>query len=260
MIKKLINRIVWVLALLVTITVMIWANIKMANSNCSDIQVKLSNKNYPALITEEAIRTYILKNMPAVVGQSLNNIDLTAIEQQVALNSQLRDVRAFLGINGLVYVKAKPRQAIVRIFDNRGQNLYLGSGNVLMNSSINQSVRILVASGNIPYISDNMRNMVLNNDTTLPKIYNDLYDVAQEIHNDEFLDALIDQIYVDKNQELEFTPKVGVKKIYFGTIDNMEEKFMNLKAFYINGKTIVDWQKYQSINVKFRNQIVCSKK
>jgi cell division protein FtsQ len=81
-----------------------------------------------------------------------------------------------------------------------------------------------------------------------------------KIHEDAFLDALIDQIYVTKHQELILTPKVGVRKIFFGKAKNIDEKLFNLKAFYLHGKSKIDWQKYSSINIKYRNQIVCSKK
>ena len=157
-------------------------------------------------------------------------------------------------------IKAKPREAILRIFDHKGHHLYLGKDKILMDNSLESSHRLIVANGNIPHINNEERIQILKGKTELPEIYYHLYDFVNKIHEDEFLEALIDQIYIDKKGQIELTPKIGVKKICFGGFENSEEKFFNLKTFYLNGKDRIDWQKYQSINIKYKNQIVCSKK
>jgi len=260
MIKKILNRVIWILVFITTMGLVVWANIERSNSHCTDIEVKLKETNYPALTSKEAIKTDILESMPALIGQSVKNIELDELEYHVSKNSRLSDVKAYLNLNGIINIKTIPRKAVLRIFDKKSNNIYLGEGPIIMNSSIDHTQRILVASGYISHLNNDERKRVLNKQMELPKIYSDLYQLATLIHEDEFLDALIDQIYVTKNQNYNLTPKVGVRKIHFGRAENMKEKLMNLKAFYINGKDKVDWQKYKSINIKYRNQIVCSKK
>jgi len=70
----------------------------------------------------------------------------------------------------------------------------------------------------------------------------------------------IEQIYVTKNREYEFVPKVGRHIIIFGGIENMNEKFKKLLVFYHQGINNAGWNTYKSINLKFENQVVCSKK
>jgi len=258
--KKILNRVVWLLVFILSMGLVVWANIEQANSNCTDIIVKLKTTDYPPLTSEEAIKTNILESMPALIGQSTKKIKLEELEKHVELNNRLSHVKAFLNLNGVISIKAQPRKAVIRIFDAKGKNLYLGSEQVLMNNSSYHTQRIIVASGHITHLSSAERKQVLSGEKSLPSIYNDLYEIANYIHEDDFLEALIDQIYVNKNQELELTPKVGVRKIYFGKAENIAEKLENLKAFYIEGKNKIDWQKYQSINIKYKNQIVCSKK
>ena len=260
MMKKILNRAVWILVFILTMSVVIWANIERSNSHCTDIEIKMKATDYPSLTSSAAIKTNILETMPALIGQSVKNIELDELEQFVSLNSRLGEVKAFLNMNGIISIKVKPRQAVLRIFDKKGQNLYLGNDQVLMNSTVDHTQRILVANGHIPHLSKEEKYDVLNGDLDLPSIYSNLYSLAKLIHQDEFLDALIDQIYVTKNQEFDLTPKVGVKTIHFGKAENIEEKLENLRIFYINGQDKIDWQKYRSINIKFRNQIVCSKK
>lgn len=260
MMKKILNRAVWVLFFASVVFLLVYANMERANSHTNELKVILQTTDYPALTSSERIQTHILETMPSIIGQSVKNVELEAIEDKICLNTQLSNVRAFLNINGDMNIKAKPREAILRIFDNKGQNLYLGQDKILMDNSLSHTHRLIVASGYIPHLNNGERLKILNGSEDLPEVYVNLYELSNLIHEDEFLDALIDQIYINKKGQVELTPKVGVKKINFGYFENTEEKLNNLKAFYIKGKDLVDWQKYRSINIKYKNQIVCSKK
>lgn len=260
MIRKIINRTLWISTLMATIALVIWTNIYRAHSHCNEIKVTLKTADFPALTTSDRIKSHVLESIPAVLGQSIQNVELEKIESVVAQNAQLTDVRAYLNIDGQINILAKPRRAILRIFDENGNHLYLGDGNILMENSISHSHRIIVANGHIPHLSDDQRDNILHQREEIPIIYQQLYELAQIIHNDEFLNALIDQIYITKNSEAILTPKMGIKKIEFGKLEEMENKLANLKAFYIQGKNKIDWQKYKSISIKYDNQIVCSKK
>ena len=260
MIRRIANRIVWILVFITTMTVVVWSNIKQANTPCPDITVIMSKVDYPVLSSPEIIKTNVLENTSAIIGKSIKNIEIEKLEDFLAMDSHLSQVKAYLNVNGYIHIKVKPRQGILRVFDKNGANLYLGKDNVLMDNSPTLSQRILVASGFIESLSPSERISVLKGEEELPDIYKQLYQLATQIQEDEFLEALIDQIYVNKNQEVELTPKIGVKTIYFGKLDKIEDKLFKLKALYIQGKNSVDWNKYRSINLKFRNQIVCSKK
>ncbi|NPD44317.1 cell division protein FtsQ/DivIB [Lentimicrobium sp. S6] len=260
MIIKIINKTLWIASFLAAIVILVWANIERANSFSSDIQVKMLKTDYPSLISQESIQTHILETMPTMLGQSVRNINLSKIENEICQNAQLIDVRTFVGIDGLIHIKVKPRKASLRIFDIKGKNLYLADGLVLMDNSLDYTQRIMVASGDIPHLNKEEKLQVLKGERELPQIYKSLYELAEAIHKDAFLEALIDQIYVNKNGQVELTPKLGVKNIEFGDINDIDKKLENLKAFYVNGKDRIDWQKYKSINIKYDNQIVCSKK
>ena len=74
-----------------------------------------------------------------------------------------------------------------------------------------------------------------------------------------FLKVLVDEIYVDKSGDFELVPKIGNQLIIFGKPENLEEKFKKLLVFYRQGLNKTGWNKYNVINIKYRNQVVCSK-
>ena len=76
---------------------------------------------------------------------------------------------------------------------------------------------------------------------------------------DEFWKAQIIQVKVLENGELELIPRVGNHTILLGTTDELELKFKKLKIFYEKGLSKTGWNEYSQINLKFDNQVVCTK-
>ena len=74
-----------------------------------------------------------------------------------------------------------------------------------------------------------------------------------------FLKAQIEQVYVDKTGEFELFPRVGNHIIVFGNAEDIDKKFERLLIFYRNGLSKTGWNKYNVINIKYENQVVCSK-
>ena len=70
----------------------------------------------------------------------------------------------------------------------------------------------------------------------------------------------IEQIYVHPDKEVELIPRVGNHRILLGTFDHFEEKLANLRLFYEQAIPKMGWEKYSIINLKYRNQIVCTKR
>ena len=54
-------------------------------------------------------------------------------------------------------------------------------------------------------------------------------------------------------------PRIGPHIIILGSIDNYEAKFEKLWLFYTEGLKNVGWNQYLKINLKYKDQIVCSK-
>ena len=62
------------------------------------------------------------------------------------------------------------------------------------------------------------------------------------------------------DQEVELVPRVGNHRIMLGTLEGFEEQLAYLKLFYEQAIPKMGWEKYSMINLKYKNQIVCTKK
>jgi cell division protein FtsQ len=87
-----------------------------------------------------------------------------------------------------------------------------------------------------------------------------LLPMIQYVQEDPFLAAQIDQIHVGGTGNLTLVPRVGDQLIYFGPPEDYQLKFRNLKALYKDGFKKGGWTIYKSINLSYKNQVICLKK
>ena len=123
-----------------------------------------------------------------------------------------------------------------------------------MRTSDSYVAKLPLFSGEFKWSDSNLVNNVDRG--LLTQIYN----MSKLINNDSFLKSQIVQIYINNNGYFEFIPRIGNQRILFGSIDNMEKKFKKIKLFYKNGPQPKDLNKYDTLNVLYENQIICSKR
>jgi cell division protein FtsQ len=137
------------------------------------------------------------------------------------------------------------------VIDKNGLNYYLDEEGFKMPLSKHFTTRTLVVTGNIPpHVPDFLERE--------KHVLKDLFDLSKYILEDDFWTAMIEQVYVTNSGEFVFVPTIGNQKIIFGKIDRKEDKFRNLKAFYDRAIPVYGWNKYRSINLKFKGQVICS--
>lgn len=188
-------------------------------------------------------------------GLFLADIDVARVEAILERHPLVRNADAYVDAEELLHVHIDQRQPLLRIISNIGQNYYLDEQGVRMPLSEQYTARVLVATGEI---------MAWSNDYQERKKHQlkDLYDLAHLLKSDEFLDALIEQVHLDKNGEIILAPKVGDQVIYLGTYDKEKtpQRLARLKVFYRKGLPYEGWQKYKSFDLRYARQVVCTKR
>lgn len=261
MLKRILFIGFWVVSILSVLAFEVYALKLSKKANCENLIVDIrQTKKYPALTSSDEIRTKLLRNYPSIEGQAISTIDLEEIEKKATVYNHVKDQGAFFYVNGNVGISGKMRKPIARIYNKVGQHFYLGEDTLVMPVSSSHSARVIVANGNLPKLSSEYFTKAASETPKLPSIYKKIYILASKIQNDVFLNALIDQIYIVNHQEIELIPKTGISTIILGDIDDLDNKMKRLKIFYIKGKEKINWNIYKSINLKYENQVVCTKK
>jgi cell division protein FtsQ len=139
---------------------------------------------------------------------------------------------------------------------------YLDEEGYQMPLSDHYTPRVPVVTG---YINDGLTEAsvpeMMKNAVLAETIKSDeVYTLVSYLRKNEFWNAQIQQINFNSNNDIELIPTLGNHLIIFGDLTHMEQKFNKLKIFYKEGLNHSNWNRYDTINVKFRNQVICTKK
>jgi cell division protein FtsQ len=223
------------------------------NMICTGIKVKIDYSSNMFFIDEKDVLQTIENNFSDLKGRSMNSINIAEVEQKLYSNYSIKNADVYKTIDGYISVEIKQRTPVLRIFTENNFSFYIDEFGKFMPLSNKFTSRVTVANGYIPTPQ--------NADSVETKtIYKELFKINEIISKNEFWKAQINQIYVNFEHEFELIPRVGNHSILINGSENLEEKLHNLFILYKNGLNKLGWNQYKSINLKFDNQIVCTKK
>jgi cell division protein FtsQ len=261
---KILQIVAWILLTGGLCTLLGFTTAEHNNNVCKKYIIHIDYGKADVLVTEDDIYHVIRTTGNLLKGQSIGNVDFERIEREIKRYSYVADAQAYMTLEGVIEVDVIQRQPILRIFNQKGESFYLDGRGTLMPLNPAFSARVLVATGSIPesfskkacYLADSVKR---KDSLECRSVMNNLYKVATYITKDKFLKAQIEQIYVEPNGEFELIPRVGDHTIILGDADNLEDKFERLLVFYRQGLSKTGWHRYNIINIKFKDQVVCSK-
>ncbi|WP_418983511.1 hypothetical protein [Alistipes sp.] len=100
----------------------------------------------------------------------------------------------------------------------------------------------------------------------LEKTYEDFMNLltfVEKVEEDDFWRSEVVQIVArtvpSGALEVDLIPRSGRHTIRFGRLENAEEKFEKLMRFYRRGLSRIGWDEYRTIDIRYDDQVVCSK-
>jgi cell division protein FtsQ len=228
---------------------------------CENVKVKISESEDECFLTSADVLKMLERNQVKYIGVRLTEIDLNKIEQVIQSNQIVEECRAYTGINRTLHIEVTQRDPLVRVFDKQGQGYYIDKEGNVLNLSKRHAPRVMVVNGNIrtPFRVGKPANINSLGDSLASKKLKDICTLVNFINDEDFWNAQIVQIYVNRDGEFELIPRVGPHIILLGDIDGYEEKFRKLEIFYKEGLNHVGWNQYLTINLKYKDQVVCTK-
>ncbi len=241
--KKILSVIVAVVLFCYLVFSVILMNGKEEDGVCRQITVVVKDSADRHFIDRKDVLS-ILKNTSLYpINQRLRDINTEKIERKVADNELIDRVSVYKTPSGNINIEVTQKTPVLRVFSTQG-SYYIDEHGHIMPVSPRYATYLPIASGNIE------KSFA----TT------DLYKFALFLQKHDFWNNQIEQIYVYPNKEVELIPRVGDHRIFLGSFEDFREKMDHLQLFYEQAIPKVGWEKYRIINLKYKNQIVCTKK
>ncbi|PCI06179.1 MAG: cell division protein FtsQ [Flavobacteriaceae bacterium] len=182
------------------------------------------------------------QNGKTVDKQAKSVVDLQGLESKVLQHPMVESAMSYLTVDNEFVTKVRQRKPIARVLSSKG-SFYLDRLGQKMPLSSNYSARVLLVTGGIDTAD-----------------FKDVYKLVMAIKSDAFLKQQIVGIQKKKDKEYELQLRVGKQRVQFGKVIKVEEKISKLNVFF--KKTLADKSidKYSVINLKYNNQVVCTKR
>ncbi len=229
---------------------------------CSSFSVHVDHSCGNFFVEAGQIKNEVYLKFDTLNGQDLGNINLNKIENLIDRMTYVKKAEVYRTIDGKIKAKVTQRKPLTRVIDRYGHSFYIDTDGRLMPLSSNFTARVIIVTvpNDIrlaPFID---QGGYLNDITgeRNKKLLKDVFELAKYIENHRLLSAYIDKIAVTPTGDFELIPKNGSHVVELGSTDRMEQKFYKLLVFYEHGLTKIGWNKYNRINLKYKNQVICA--
>ncbi len=261
--KKVLVFSLWSIGGLGLIVTLGFVNSVQHDIRCKEVHISFNEDVQHDFVDEHDIAE-LIRSKEKLIGKPIGTINTTLLEKIIMSNSFVQTAEVYSSVDGRINVSVKQRNPLVRIITMHDEQFYIDDRGSFMPVSNKYSPPVLVANG---YIFDRFAEQKINfvtplvNDSAMQNkpVIEQVYELAHFIESDTFWNAQTEQIYVNENQELELIPRIGNHRIVIGDAENLTEKFNRLMIFYTQGLNKTGWNNYSIINLKYRNQVVCTK-
>ena len=229
-------------------------------------------------IDENAIREQVLHSTDAVIGAPIGDVDLVAIEEGLRHIGCVAKANVYHTMDGTLHVKVKQREPIVRVINADGSSYYIDREGWTMPLSENYTARVLVVTGALfePFAQLPPMDLSHVNDSLRQLSHSDeIFLLASTVVADPVWSALFDNATVDAVGEFELIPRIGGQRVKVGRLmgtsvdarasskeirELLTARLNKLRAFYQQGMPQSDWRMYSTIDTRFADQVVCTRR
>ncbi len=264
--KRFIRPALWTLFLAGIIALTGFSVGRNADRVCENLKIAIDYQGGGIFITEEDIKEVLQQQQTPVFQQHRSEIDVLWLEQQISKHPAVQIADVFSNVNGDVTINVTQRKPIARIVTVTNESYYMDSRGFIMPWSDKYAAPLLLINGRIAdsygnYYPYNFSQITADSALKTTYMLDDAWHVAEAINADSFLTAQIAQVYISSARSIELIPRIGSHIIKIGDVTDLDKKLKKLILFYRKGLSQTGrWEDYAVIDLRFNNQIVCTKK
>lgn len=234
---------VLVLLIAYTTAMTVWARHEAARHVCTGIEVEVTGESRMNDIVTKGLQEELRRYPGRIKGAPLSSINTHSIERYLGKLSNFESVNCMLSSGGILKVKVKPLVPVMRVFV--GDNSYY----------INKDGKHIASSSefftDVPVVTGSF-SREFPPTAVLPLI--------RHIEKDPFLRDLTSMVVARDARNLIIVPRVFGHVVNMGDTSDIAAKGRALSLFYRKVMPYKGWQEYDTISVKFRDQIVATRR
>lgn len=230
---------------------------------CARPEINIDKSNGHGFVTEELVLEEMSNMGYSFTNQLMGDIEVDRIEKSLLNMPGVKNAEVFKFNSGVVKIDITQRTPIARVIMKDGLiSFYLDETGHKIPLSDHYVAKVPIFNGEIKEGRNgySVNELYENDSLKAVSVIDDIYKVALLFDENKFMNAQIVQTYFNQDKEMEMIPRVGNQRILFGDSKDAEIKFKKLTRFYTEVINPKELNLYDTLNIKYINQIICSKR
>lgn len=251
--------------IIILITIVVGANIFVRNQKIDRLDISISYGISDTIIRNETIRKELEDKFGKFTLKERKDVEAKDIEGFLMNKPYVEKADVFQTLKGILKIEIIQRQPVLRVCTHKQKQFYIDREGKIIEIKSDQATDVIVASGYIDINATMLKKGIIetisiNDKKGLDKTLANVFLIAQRLQNDSILNYQIDQIYINKNGSFELIPKIGNYIIKIDEEVDLETQLVKLSYLYKESFTRIGWDNYSVVDLRYRNQVVCTKK
>lgn len=242
---KLILKWLILLALLSYIAIAsMWAIDYAEQQTLDDIVINIDKNSPTKFVTKEGVVQKLGKTADKIKHTPIAKLNIEKLERQLSQDNSFENVECYITSDNKLQIDIVPMIPEIRVFSPDGKSYYINKDGKRIDTGNEFFMDVPVVTGNF--------------DQKFPA--KNILPVTRHIAADDYLKNLITMIEVKSATNILLYPCIKGQVINIGDTTELTKKFDNLTLFYRKVMNHKGWETYDTISVKFRNQIVATRR
>lgn len=220
---------------------------------CKGLDVVVLDSLENDFVSAADVRKFLDREYGQYLGQPLDSINLSRIEDIVDGRSAVMKSEAYVTRDGFLHIKVSQRKPVVR-FQKSGGGFYADAEGYVFPLQSSYASYVQIVDGDIPINMKSGHKGEIENPEE-KAWFEKVMLVVNYIGDSSVWKDRIVQIHVGDGGELTIVPRVGNEKFIFGQPVNIADKFARMEKYYTGIAPLE--RNYTQVNVKYDGQIVC---
>jgi len=253
MVKKILSIVVWVITAAALVVLFVFARENYLDKPIQS--VTLIPESDSGFVKQSVLHDEIVS---MCANKKIGTANMLEIQQKLSNNPWIESNTSYIDLDGRLNVSFKEYEPQLRIFGKDGRSVYLtNEGKVIPSSSI-YTPYVLIASGNFDLQQDSVAYQLNDSIQQDNNLINALH-WFKAIDNNSFIKNCTGQLYCNSKNEFELTVRGIEAKVIVGDTCDAADKLKRLEIFMKQRINNQETKSFKSINLNFKNQIVCTK-
>ena len=254
MVKKILSILLWVVTAAALVVLFVFARENYLTMPLKSIQL------IPATDTGFVRKMALHDEIEQICGNSkVGTVNMIAIQKVLESNAWIENGSSYIDLDGTLNVSFQEYEPWFRVFGKNGHSVYVTREGFVIPSSRTYTPYVLVTSGNFELRSDSATYQLTDTLECDRNLLNALH-WCEAIEGNDFVGHCIGQLYCNKRNQFELTVKGFDGRVIVGDTCDASDKLKRLEIFMKQRIESPETKTLKSINLNYKNQIVCTKR